>query len=163
MRLALTYALLDCSPHIDVVHLQAALAVWNYCERSARFIFGDSLGEKVADKILDELRCAGSRGLTLDKIRELFRRNLRTDKMQEALALLHRLKLACYSKEPRGRGRPATVWRTVSSSAKPADMERPAVALSLPVSDDKQPKSPPETESVAVPESNVPKVDPLYV
>jgi len=43
IRLALAYALLDCTHQIDVVHLEAAMAVWAYCEESATRIFGDSL------------------------------------------------------------------------------------------------------------------------
>src|SRR5262249_10290624 len=35
IRLALIYALLDKSADIDIAHLQAALAVWEYCEASA--------------------------------------------------------------------------------------------------------------------------------
>lgn len=120
MRLALTYALLDCSPQIDVAHLQAALAVWQFCDRSTRFIFGESLGDRVADRIIDELRCAGSRGLTRNDLRELFNRNLAAAQLDAALALLHRLELACWSKEPRpGGGRPAIVWRATPTRKTP--------------------------------------------
>ena len=112
MRMALTYALLDCSPEIEAVHLQAALAVWAFCERSASFIFGEALGDKVADRILDELRCAGSRGLTRNEIREIFKRNLSQTKAASALAMLQRLGLAGWAKETRqGAGRPAIIWR----------------------------------------------------
>jgi hypothetical protein len=40
IRLALLYAMLDQSQHITVEHLQAGLAVWEYAEASARYIFG---------------------------------------------------------------------------------------------------------------------------
>lgn len=39
MRLACLYALLDESDQVDVDHLTAALALWTYCEQSARYIF----------------------------------------------------------------------------------------------------------------------------
>ena len=39
LRLALIYALLDGSPTITAEHLRPALAVWRYCEASARIIF----------------------------------------------------------------------------------------------------------------------------
>jgi hypothetical protein len=39
VRLALTYALLDGAAAIDAAHVDAALAVWRYCEQSARIIF----------------------------------------------------------------------------------------------------------------------------
>jgi hypothetical protein len=39
LRLSMLYALLDGTPTIGVPHLQAALAVWRYCDASARLIF----------------------------------------------------------------------------------------------------------------------------
>jgi hypothetical protein len=56
MRLACLYALLDCSAVVNAYHLMAALDVWRYCEDSARFIFGDAVGDAMADEILRELR-----------------------------------------------------------------------------------------------------------
>ena len=49
MRLACMYALLDKSDHVSGEHLLAALAVWEYCEASCRHLFGDKLGDPVAD------------------------------------------------------------------------------------------------------------------
>lgn len=74
MRLALVYALLDQSREIRDVHLLAALALWEYVEASVRFIFGDSIGDPVADEILRALRNA-PQGLTRTDIRDLFGRN----------------------------------------------------------------------------------------
>jgi len=42
MRLALIFALLDMAEAIDERHLAAALAVWDYCDASARLIFGEA-------------------------------------------------------------------------------------------------------------------------
>lgn len=39
LRLSMLYALLDGKAVIDVPHVQAALAVWRYCDASARLIF----------------------------------------------------------------------------------------------------------------------------
>ena len=41
VRLALVYTLLDGETEIGIPHLRAALAVWEFCEASAAFIFGD--------------------------------------------------------------------------------------------------------------------------
>ena len=66
-------------------HLLAALAVWDYCEASARFIFGDALGDPVADEILRALRQAGEEGMTRTAIREnLFQRNMPARRIQRA-------------------------------------------------------------------------------
>jgi Protein of unknown function (DUF3987) len=56
LRLALIYALLDGSETIKVPHLQAAVALWEYCEASATYIFGTVLGDPVADEILRALQ-----------------------------------------------------------------------------------------------------------
>ena len=50
-RLALVYALLDRQDAIGAEHLDAAEALWSYAERSARYLFGDSTGNRDADYI----------------------------------------------------------------------------------------------------------------
>jgi hypothetical protein len=67
MRLALVYALLDSSSLIQAEHLSAGLAVWSYCEASARLIFGDALGDVTADEVLKALRGAAN-GLTRTEV-----------------------------------------------------------------------------------------------
>jgi len=88
IRLSLLYALLDGQGRIDVQHLRAALAVWEYAEASAVHIFGDSLGDPVADEILRALKQVGSTGMTRTAIRDLFGRNKAGDRIAAALALL---------------------------------------------------------------------------
>jgi len=48
LRLSLFYALFDSSSTIRPEHLQAALAVWDYCERSIGHIFGAATGDASA-------------------------------------------------------------------------------------------------------------------
>src|SRR5262249_30290029 len=71
MRLASIYTLLDSSPTIEVKHLQAGLAVWQYSESSARYIFGDALGDPVADEVLAAIR-SRPEGMTRSEIRDHF-------------------------------------------------------------------------------------------
>ena len=52
MRLACIYALLDLSRVVRAEHLMAALALWEYAERSVAYVFGDSIGDPDADLIL---------------------------------------------------------------------------------------------------------------
>jgi hypothetical protein len=54
-RLALLYALLDRSEDIEVEHLAAARALWQYAERSVEHVFGRSTGDAVADSLLGYL------------------------------------------------------------------------------------------------------------
>ena len=56
MRLAALYAVMDKSKTIEKEHLMAALALWHYAEASARYIFGDATGDRVADRIMEALR-----------------------------------------------------------------------------------------------------------
>ena len=90
MRLACLYALLDSSPVIKLAHLDAALALWDFCERSAAHIFGSSLGHRMADTLLAELRQVPNVGLTrTEMIHEVFGSNKSAAKIAEALQLLH--------------------------------------------------------------------------
>jgi Toprim domain len=68
-RLAVLYALLDGADVVDLNHLRAALAVWDYCEASAAHIFGGKVGDPLADKILPAIQEAGETGLTRTDIR----------------------------------------------------------------------------------------------
>jgi hypothetical protein len=109
VRLAMIYALLNNSAHIDIGHLKAGLAVWEYCEASAAHIFGDSLGDPVADEVLRALQQAGGVGLTRTAIRDLFGRNRSADRIGAALALLMQRGRARGGIRETG-GRPSEVW-----------------------------------------------------
>jgi hypothetical protein len=125
VRLALLYALLDETPvnslnslnshpagvSIKIEHLRAALAVWEYCETSARQIFGDLLGNPIADEILRALRQAGASGMTRKQIsEELFQRHRSSEQIQFALDLLTESGKARSVKRSDTGGRPAEVW-----------------------------------------------------
>lgn len=110
MRLACIYALLDLSPLVRAEHLQAALALWDYAERSARFIFGDALGNPIADEILQALRQAGEKGLSRTQIRDLFGRNVSAHKVRLALEELAAAGLATCQRQKAGNGRPSEKW-----------------------------------------------------
>jgi Protein of unknown function (DUF3987) len=108
-RLSLIYAVLDRSKVITPEHLDAAMALWEYSERSCTHIFGDALGDPVADDILRALRRAGEAGLTRTQIRDLFGRHKQADRIDRALAVLHGLGFAQMAKQETG-GRPVEVW-----------------------------------------------------
>ncbi len=117
MRLALIYALADCSAVIDAPHLLAALSIVEYAQQSAAYIFGDSLGDVVADELLAALRRAGDAGLTRSAIRDLFGRHQRGERMTAALELLATRGLARRTEEQTG-GRPSEVWRAATKATK---------------------------------------------
>jgi len=59
IRIAIIYALTDRTNVIGPDHLKAAMAVWDFAERSAAHIFGESTGNRHADELLDWLRRDG--------------------------------------------------------------------------------------------------------
>lgn len=113
IRLSLIYALIDKRDKIDSVHLLAAMAVWAYCDNSALIIFGDSLGDPVADDILRSLRRSPD-GMTRTDISNLFGRNRPAGQIGAALAMLLREGLAKVE-EKETNGRPAEVWFAVTT------------------------------------------------
>jgi hypothetical protein len=110
LRLALIYALLDKATEIDLSHLLAAIALWKYCEQSARFIFGSALGTRIADEILRALRSTGPGGLTRTDISKLFKGHESTDKISVALNLLLGRNLA-HPETLHTTGRSVEIWR----------------------------------------------------
>ena len=86
-RLSCVFALLDGKDEIEREHLEVALAVWQYSEDSARYIFGTRSGDKNADIILNALREADG-GLTRTQIRDLFDRHISKGKLDSALQTL---------------------------------------------------------------------------
>ena len=109
IRLALIYALLDGAAEIDEPHLRAALAVWEYCEASAARIFGNSLGDPIADEIERALKQQFSEGMTRTAIRDLFKRHQSSGRVDAALTLLHTKGRARAETAATG-GRPVEKW-----------------------------------------------------
>jgi len=109
MRLALIYALLDCSTLVRKEHLLAALAMWEFAEGSARYCFGSALGDPTADEILRVLR-GREDGMTRSEIREHFQRHKGADEVARALGVLLEHRLARRERREATGGRPAEVW-----------------------------------------------------
>jgi len=111
MRLAMIYALLDLSSAIGRRHLEAGLALWQYSEESAKFIFGDALGDPTADSILNALR-RNPLGLTRTEISNLFQRNKPAGEVERALGALAQIGAARSVRDESG-GRPSERWLAV--------------------------------------------------
>jgi hypothetical protein len=105
LRLSVLYALLDGTNRIDVEQLEAAYAVWRYCETSALLIFGDALGDDVADRLLEALRTVAPDGLDVSAQRDLFSRHISAERLRLARAELVRRGFAEERTEQTG-GRP---------------------------------------------------------
>jgi hypothetical protein len=116
LRLSCIYALLDRSIEVQRWHLEAALALWKYCEDSARVIFGDALGNHVADQILKAIRKAPE-GLMRNDLRDLFGRHRSSEEIAAALQILGDRNLAECEKEETG-GRPVERWFASNGAAR---------------------------------------------
>jgi Protein of unknown function (DUF3987)/Domain of unknown function (DUF3854) len=109
LRIALIYAVLDSprDPVIKVVHLEAAMAVWGYCEASAMALFNDTSGDTLCDKVL---RLLGNGPMTRDD----FNKHLsikQKGQIARVLSKLEEQKLIRRSQvKHNGAGRPATLW-----------------------------------------------------
>jgi hypothetical protein len=121
LRLALTYALLDCKlgklfgqpcPElkrlaIRVEHLQSALAIWDYSEASAQMLFGGKIGDPLGEKLL-HLLAAGP--MTRDE----FNKHLSVGQKAGVGAALAKLEAAGLVRRVTvkrdGPGRPAEQW-----------------------------------------------------
>ena len=108
IRLALIYAVLDGKAEIDVAHLKAAMSVWAYCDESATLIFGDSLGDPVADDIMTALR-RNPAGMTRTDLSNFFGRHRTSDQISMALTALLKLGRAKFETKQTG-GRPVETW-----------------------------------------------------
>jgi hypothetical protein len=111
VRLALLYSLWDDRAEIEPVHLRAALAVWRFCAESVEYLFGDALGDPVADAILQGLKAADGLGMGRTEISNLFSRNAEAGQIGRALEELGRLKLAHMRKMPPAGGEKAVPWK----------------------------------------------------
>jgi hypothetical protein len=115
LRLSVVYALLDGTNTIEEQHLRAALATWDYCERSCQWIFGDGLGDHLADEILALLRDAGDQGLTLTELSKALGHHKSATAIIKALRFLEDYAMATPGRRP-APGRPAEPWKIANPS-----------------------------------------------
>jgi hypothetical protein len=113
LRLSLLYALSDNDESerdtaaIRVQHLMAALAVWDYCKASVIHVFGDAIGDPVADRFLRLLKTSPQTGN--DLYDAMGRHAGDRERKEKALELLRRLDLVHLITIPTG-GRPIEEW-----------------------------------------------------
>jgi hypothetical protein len=107
LRLSLLYALLDTSATICVPHLRAALALWDYAERSVIHMFGGSTGNPDADTILRALKA--NKRLSRTEISGLFGRHRSASQIDRALTTLLEANLVRVETE-QTTGRPTEYW-----------------------------------------------------
>ena len=111
LKLALIFAIADRVDDIRIQHLEAALAVIDYCQNSARWIFGQATGNKLANNILWELRRSTGGGLTRTQINdEICHRNTPKTQLEKAFSDLVKNKLAKFTVEKGPNGQLIERW-----------------------------------------------------
>lgn len=105
MRLAGLYAVLDKTLKVAPSHLEAAVAIWDYCGTSAEIIFGTRTGDQIADAILEALHTSGRMNRT--QIFTLFKRNIPASRIETAVETLVRDGKAQVVKDASKAGRPS--------------------------------------------------------
>jgi hypothetical protein len=131
LRLSAIYAVLDCSPIIELAHLQAALAVWDYCSASASLFFGTSTGDHNADRILEAINASTDGCLSRMQISALFRGHLSSNRIEAALEQLMSLGAIYQISQPSG-GRPSTLSSAIPESESLAGKSHEESPQSLP-------------------------------
>ena len=114
LRLSAIYAALDSTSVIGLPHLQAALAVWDYCYSSASLLFGMSTGDPIADRIREAIQ-ASNDGLSKYQIRRLFHGHVEGSRIDAALERLVALG-ALYAQREATGGRPSTLWSVIEEN-----------------------------------------------
>src|SRR3984885_166740 len=110
LRLSAIYAVLDCSSIIRLPHLQAALAVWDYCSASAALLFGTSTGDHTADRILEAINMSPGGFLSRSQMSALFHGHLSSSRIEAALEQLVSVGAIYQSSTQPSGGRPSTRW-----------------------------------------------------
>lgn len=108
IRLALLYALLDGQHAIGPQHLQAALALGDYTQRSASWALDQATGDPLAEQVHAALQSSPD-GLTRTQISGLVHRNLPARHLERALQALAQTGRATATRIETA-GRPVELW-----------------------------------------------------
>lgn len=111
VRLSMLFCLLDAQTTITLDHLEAALAVWRYCEASARYIFHGRQTDGASEKILEAL---ATNPLTGTELFALFNNNVTKARLQAALSGLKACGQIIDEIVPSSGRKPKTVWKIIN-------------------------------------------------
>jgi hypothetical protein len=111
LRLSMIYAVLDGSVVIEDYHLKAAIAVWEYCEHSAKWVFGIKTGNSIADKIRAALESTPKVMSKTHIANNVLRKNTPSHDLNVALNLLIDAGLILQTKhKTEGASKPTTLY-----------------------------------------------------
>lgn len=86
LRMAVIYAILDRSRMLDVPHIEAARAFWDYCDQTVAHLWGDPQLDSELRKVMETLKAIPA-GLTKGELnRKAFAGHARAAKLDELIA-----------------------------------------------------------------------------
>jgi hypothetical protein len=110
LKLALIFAILDQAKEIKRVHLEAAWAICDFSQASARWIFGMTTGSYLANQILWALR-RSKEGMERTVIyRDVCNRNTPSTKLDQALSVLTKNGLVQVKLQRSKKGQLTEIW-----------------------------------------------------
>ena len=110
LRLTMLFTVLENSTLMEPRHLNAAIAFWQYCERSAMWAFGEKTGNKAADQIYWALQ-REPKGMTRAQINlEVFNNHASKSQMDFAFSTLVDARLVCFKFERDKGAKPTQRW-----------------------------------------------------
>lgn len=130
LRLSLLYALLDGSRTIEEPHVKAALAVWRYCEASARLYFA-GLAKPILKRTTVQERVLAllspTEGKGRKELYDALHRNTPSQAIVSALEALEREGRAKRTLDHATGGRPAERWLLATPEPTPTPTPTPEV------------------------------------
>lgn len=113
LRLSCLYAALDMDSTVRERHLRAAVALWRYCEASVRFLFGDAIGDFLADRILAYLRSVPE-GASRTDLHRACGNNVSAARFDAALGTLIAGRRVAHEAQPGEGTKPVQWYRALS-------------------------------------------------
>jgi len=116
-RLALILSLIDTAPAVTADHVRAAWACWDYALRSTRYLFGDRLGDPIADQLWTAIRqhSEDHAEWSRDELSSLLGKNRLAADRDNAVALLVRAGRLQETTRTAANGRAIRTWRAHNS------------------------------------------------
>jgi hypothetical protein len=108
LRLSMIYALLDCSRFIDIPHLEAAYAVWEYAQASAKLVFGEQEPIDPLEQLLLQ-RITASPGINRKGLYRVLGGHVQAEALVQALGRLA-IQGKVRSETVATGGRPSECW-----------------------------------------------------
>jgi hypothetical protein len=131
LRLSMIYAVVEGFSRIEVPHLKAAIAFWEYVEQSTRWVFGRKTTNLHANKIAEALRASPAGIAQSEIVNDVFRGHISSTELLIALNDLKEAKIAdsFEGTTASGRGRRPIVWYLVEHGKPKPGATNPADSL----------------------------------